>query len=194
MRRRTLVAGLGSLVASGSLAVGTGAFSSTSAERRVSVSVAQDDQALLALDDNGAGTGPGGLGRSIEGDDGRVELFLPGVGRRNEREHLGLGVESTYEFDRDSAADDPGLVGIRNRGTQTVSVFSRHETDSQLEIELYDVSDHDRTAFRREPAELDPGESVNVGVRVRIHSVDVTESDERLTFDEQLTIVARATE
>lgn len=65
-----------------------------------------------------------------------------------------------------------------------MEVYSKHETDSELEIELYDETDPDETALRDEPAELNVGESVDVGFRIRTFGADVD------TFDETLTIVA----
>lgn len=188
MKRRALITGLGGLTASGTLVLGTGAFTSTSANRTVSVSVAQDDQAVLALDDRGDGTGFGGAGRSIENSDDQVEFTFPGVGRSSEDGDLGLGVDSTYEFSDDTDASESGLLGITNQGTQPVVVYSRHETDSELEIELYDASNPDRTALRIEQPELPVGQGINVGFRIR------TSGAVPGTFDETLTIIAEATD
>lgn len=186
MKRRALITGLGGLTASGTLVLGTGAFTSTSANRTVYVSVAQDDQAVLKLDDRGDGTGFGGAGRSIENSSDRVEFGFPGAGRSNE-EDLGLGVDSIYEFDDDTKASELGLLGITNQGTQPVVVYSRHETDSELEIELYKASDPDRTALRTQKPELPVGEGINVGFRIQTSGA-VPEM-----FEESLTIIAEGT-
>ncbi|MFC7069036.1 hypothetical protein [Halobaculum lipolyticum] len=50
MKRRTFLAGLGTAAAGTTTAVGTGAFTSVSADRRVSVAVADDSAALVGLE------------------------------------------------------------------------------------------------------------------------------------------------
>lgn len=189
MKRRRFIVGLGGLAAGSSLTLGTGAFTSTSAERRLEVSTEGDNDALLKLKELGSGW------RSVEdgGDPQKVEFSFPEGAEW--RDDLGLGTDSVYEFDRDvdeSDDDDDGptegLLRIENQGTQTVAVHSEHETDSELEIELYDVIDDDETALRDDPAELGVGEHVDVGFRIRTFGADTG------TFDETLTIVAEATD
>lgn len=189
MKRRTVIAGLGSLAASSTLAVGSGAFTTVSAERTVVVETADDNDGLLSLSQRGDGTGLHG-GRSDEGGTPEAVYFsFPGTSRQINNPELGLGTDSVYEFDQDSGeADDTspskGLLRIRNRGTQPVSVHSQFATESELDIELYDVTDPDRTALRDEPAVLAPGEDVDVGFRIRTFHSEIGQ------FDETLTIVA----
>ncbi|WP_436903003.1 hypothetical protein [Halovenus halobia] len=185
MKRRTLIAGVGSVLASGTLALSSGAFSSVRADRRVTVSAAEDDDALLNLNSLGDGRGLGGNGRSIENSDGQVEFFFPGIGLQNDDDSLGLGTDSVYEFDRDSAAGaEEGLLRITNQGTQELGVWSLHETESEIGIELYDVTDPQRTALRDRPASLGVGERLDVGFRIRTFDAEIS------SFDETLTIVA----
>jgi len=189
MKRRTIIAGLGSLAASSALAVGSGAFTSVSATRTVAVQTADDNDALLALSQRGEGAGSHG-GRSDEGGTPEEVYFnFPGTSRQVEDPDLGLGTDSVYEFDQDSGeADDSdptkGLLRIRNQGTQPVTVYSQFDTDSELDIELYDVTDPDRTALRNDPVKLAAGEHVDVGFRIRTFGAAVDD------FEETLTIVA----
>ena len=102
---------------------------------------------------------------------------------------LGLGTDSVYEFDQDGGESDEtnpddGLLRIENRGTQSVTVYSEFPSDSQIDVELYDVTDQDKTALHEEPAVLNDGGSVDVGFRIRTFG-----ADDR-TFEETLTIVA----
>ena len=186
MKRRTVLAGLGSLTASSLFVAGTGAFTSVSAKRSVAVETAGDNDALLRLKELGEGK------RSIE-DDGRVEFSFPGFQERLDDPDLGLGVDSVYEFDRDAEESDKstpteGLLRIENRGTQSVAVRSRFQSENDLEIELYDVADSDRTALRDDPPELGVGDSVDIGFRIRTFGAEID------TFEETLTIVAEATD
>lgn len=52
MKRRTILIGLGAVVAGGGAALGTGAFTTVEAERSVSVNVAEDSRALVGIDVN----------------------------------------------------------------------------------------------------------------------------------------------
>ena len=184
MKRRTLLAGFATTSAASSMLIGSGAFTSVSADRRLIVETAGDNNALLRLKQLGDGS------RSSEnGTPENVEFSFPGKDNRLANPNLGLGVDSVYEFDRDSGeSDDPdpdkGLLRIENQGTQPVEVYSEHDTDSELEIELYDVSDDGKTALRYDPPTLNVGGSVDVGFRVRTFDAGVD------TFDETLTIIA----
>lgn len=191
MNRRKYLSLLGAGVAS-TLAIGSGAFTSVSAQRGLTVQVAPDAQALLRLKELGAGDGPFGVGRSADNAADRVEFSFPGPGQDEE---VGLGTDSVYEFDKDSKEpeeEDPesGLLQIQNQGTQPVEVFSRQQTESNLVIELYDVKDSDKKALRESPLVLDIGEFVNVGFRIRTFEAVPREDD----YDVTLTIIAQKPE
>ncbi|MFC4542569.1 hypothetical protein ACFO5R_11630 [Halosolutus amylolyticus] len=70
LNRRNVLAGLGTIVAGGGAALGTGAFSSVEADRTVNISIADDnDSALLALDADGSSdlvTNDGGSGSDLK--------------------------------------------------------------------------------------------------------------------------------
>lgn len=189
MKRRTFLLGVGSTAVASSAALGTGAFSSVEAHRRLEVEVAGDNDALLGLKQRGDGTDDLN-GRSLEGGTpGQVAFSFPGTGELDEDADLGLGADSVYEFDRDSGESDDdepteGLLRITNQGTQSVRVYSQFETESNLVVELYDVTDPDKEALRDDPVELAVGSHVNVGFRIRTFNSDIG------TFEETLTIVA----
>lgn len=185
MKRRTLIAAFGGLTASSVFAVGSGAFTSVEAARTVTVKTADDNDALLALSELGEGSGRIG-GRSNKGGD-TVSFSFPGVDRRLSDPELGLGVDSVYEFTQDSgesdtAAPTQGLARITNQGTQPAEVYSTHEVDHGIEVELFDATDPDRTALRQAPAELTVGDHVDIGVRIRTLDADVGEFQETLTL------------
>lgn len=187
MKRRTLLAGLASTSAASSMLVGSGAFTSVNADRRLNVEVADDNLALLSLSERGEGV-EGPLGRSNKGGD-QVTFSFPGRSRQSEDPELGLGVDSVYVFTQDGGeagdeSPEKGLARIENRGTQPVVVYSNHQTDSELEIELFDVEDPQQTALRDAPEKLSVGDYVDVGFRIRTFGAEVGD------FDETLTIVA----
>jgi hypothetical protein len=188
MKRRTVLTGLSGLIAAATATIGSGAFANVSVERKATIRVADDNDAFLALSQLGGGRYSVG-GRSIEnGSPEVVQLSFPGVGERLNDPELGLGVDSVYVFERDSGESGSGategLLRIGNQGTQTVEVTAEHTMGSELEIELYDVTDSDRTALEDEPVELAVGDAVNVGVRIRTFEADLG------TFNETITIAA----
>lgn len=180
MKRRTLIAGVSGLTAS-VLTVGSGAFTTVSANRSVTIETSDDNDALLSLSELGE-SGYGASGRSWKGGD-TVSFSFPGTGRRIKDPNVGLGVDSVYEFTQDSGEDaQSGLARIENKGTQPVLVYSSHETDSGLQIELFDVDDPQQTALRDDPEELAVGEYVDIGFRIRTYGTGVGEFDEKLTI------------
>jgi hypothetical protein len=188
MKRRTVLTGLSGLIAAATATIGSGAFANVSVERKATIRVADDNDAFLALSQLGGGRYSVG-GRSIEnGSPEVVQLSFPGVGERLNDPELGLGVDSAYVFERDSGESGSGategLLRIGNQGTQTVEVTAEHTTGSELEIELYDVTDLDRAALEDEPVELAVGDAVDVGVRIRTFKADLG------TFNETITIAA----
>lgn len=169
MERRTLIASLGGLTASGTLAVGSGAFTSVSAQRSVTVSVADDFEALLAMEpiaDTGLGTEY--TGRSDT--NGRtVEFELPGDDD-GESTAEGLGVNSKYEFH--------DLLEIENRGTHPVEVFSQYNGSALGDLALV----RDGGILRQSPPILDVGSSIDVGLYVDTENTQVSEYEEALVI------------
>jgi len=152
MQRRNLLLGLGT-AAGAAGAVGSGAFTSVSAQRDVAVSVADDSDALLSLQ---PGDGENAAAFStVTG--GTVGLDFAAT----EAGGSGLGADSTYQFD--------GLLSIQNRGTQPVFLYVR-VSGGVSNDELYFYPDSDTTVQLRDRAnevlELAPGESQSVGVFV----------------------------
>jgi hypothetical protein len=99
---------MGSLAAGGATAMGTGAFTSVSADRAVSVSVADDTDAFVSMEPF--------FGPNVEyatADGGAIALEFTGIDAGGE----GLGADSTYEFD--------DVFRVENQGTQPVYVWPR---------------------------------------------------------------------
>lgn len=97
-----------------------------------------------------------------------------------------MGKDSVYEFDRDPGESQDhspteGLLRIRNQGTQLVDVHVEHETNPELELELYDVADPNHTLPRDDPAVLDVREHLGIGFRIRTFGVGVEAYGETLT-------------
>ena len=160
MRRRTLLIGLGT-AAGAAGAVGSGAFTSVTAQRDVTVRVADDANALLSMQ---PGDGPNADAFSTVSD-GTVGLDFSSTSAGGS----GLGTDSTYEFD--------DVLRVRNQGTQRVYLFAT-VSGGVSNDELYFYPGSDSTTELRDGTDevipLDPGEAAELGVFV---DTSVVESD-----------------
>ncbi|WMT06074.1 hypothetical protein NP511_11835 [Natrinema thermotolerans] len=104
MNRRNVLVGLGTIVAGGGAALGTGAFSSVEAERTVTVETAGDANAFLGLDADNA--------YDVGGD--TVQLNL-GSGE-NDAGGDGLNINAVTKWQP--------MLAIQNNGTQNVTGLS----------------------------------------------------------------------
>lgn len=190
MKRRTLIAGLGSLTASSALAVGSGAFTSVSAERSVSVSVADDGYAFLRLNERGSG-------ERSETDGGTLEFSIPGDDEGeypsgDPTDPEGLGTDSVYRFGADAAQDEAGLFAVRNQGTQPVEVYSTQDsTDGVPSVTMFDMDSGDLLTESSPSAPLGVGAGPLVcGLEIDTHGVPIQDD----AYDIGLTINAVATD
>ena len=113
MRRRKLLAGLGSLAAGGAAAMGTGAFSSVEADRSVSIAVENDADAYLGLQklDNSNGN------QYASSNNGTIEINIDSSGNGG----AGVNKNAVTTFNE--------LFEITNQGTQSVLVYITYDPD-----------------------------------------------------------------
>jgi len=189
MKRRRFITGLGALAGAGGLALGSGAFTSVSAARTVTVDVADDDQAFLALDQRGSGK------RSVtDGSSDALSFQFPGYDEADypdgrETDPSGVGTDSVYRFGDDAASDQSGLFGVTNQGTQPVEVFSTQQTtDGVPSVTMYDTEDGSLLDEDSHSSPLGVGDSLSCGLEIDTHGVPVR-ADE---YDVTLTITAVA--
>jgi hypothetical protein len=135
MQRRKFIASVGSIAAAGAAAMGTGAFTSVSADRSVSVNVAGDDAALLALDaSSGANsayatqTGSGEVTVEIDDTD---DVYA---------DASGVNANATTKIFE--------LFEIKNQGTQPVAV---HVPPESVTPESAGAVDGDYSGFYMDP-------------------------------------------
>ncbi|WP_251328176.1 hypothetical protein [Haloplanus pelagicus] len=128
MRRRKLLIGAGSLVASGAAVVGSGAFTSATAQRSVTVNVAGDGSAYLRLrPGNSSGGGPNAAYAEYNSDD-ELEVNLDGSASSGFSGTQGDGVNP------DAVTDIDEVFTIYNQGTQDVGVYL---TESSSAVTFY---------------------------------------------------------
>lgn len=170
MKRRRFLAGVGGVVGAGGFTLGTGAFTSVSAERNVSIAVARDYRSFLRLEPNvDGGLNEDPTRRSSTA--GNVVTFnIPGMGDGENQNAQGVATDSVYEFHN--------LLQISNQGTQPVTVQSEY-TGSHLE-ELALVTSSGRLS--EDPPTLGIGDGIDVGIYIDTHGADTGGYDETLTI------------
>ncbi|OAQ51922.1 hypothetical protein HTG_14820 [Natrinema mahii] len=123
MNRRNVLVGLGTIVAGGGAALGTGAFSSVEADREVTVNTAGDGSAFLTLN---------GDGEYVEDDSSDTLTIDLGAGDNGFNEDARTVVEGVVEA-TNNAADGNGITVGFDDGSDSLT--------STTEIEFGDGSD-----------------------------------------------------
>lgn len=149
---------------------GTGAFSSVTAERTASVSVADDTDAFLGLEPHNSANG-----QYATTNDGQLELRIDETNPAISGEGVNQNAITTF--------DD--VFNITNQGTQRVAVSVN---DSASETEYYVQHDGERLALDEVEVVLDPGDVAEVGL------VTNTTSDSDAIVPGDVKIVAEATD
>lgn len=156
MRRRTLLGSLGIAAAGG--AVGSGAFTSVEATRTVNVAIADEDEALLALEP---------IDQELVNQQTRNEIGID-FDVRTDEGGRGVGSRSDYVFD--------GVFQIKNQGTQTVYVQSDfEEIDEKTDVSpgFYVATVDDSLLGEDAALAIEPGDPAAIGTRLDVDSVDV---------------------
>ncbi len=150
--RRNVLIGLGTIVAGGGAALGTGAFSSVEATRDVSIETTGDDSALLTLDLDEELDG-GGNQISIEINDLNEDATTTFEGaltvKNNGSEDIGLGIEEnpntiTFEYDgTDLSGTYVDLDEGEEKELDIVFETGENVTDTDEEVTLVaDTDEH----------------------------------------------------
>lgn len=179
MKRRGLLAGVGALAAGGSAAIGTGAFTRVTATRSVSVNVADEDQAYLALDELD-GTEFQNATFASQGTVNEISLDFNdenGTGDGSD----GVGLNSVYEFDN--------VFQIKNQGTQSVEVEITSLSDDDFDptvsgvtLDFYSGSQAG-SPLDENPATLSTGESIHIGVKIETTDVNINDISAEATVN-----------
>jgi hypothetical protein len=161
MQRRNLLIGMGSLTVGGAAAVGTGAFTSVTAERTVKVNVVGDQNAFLGIQQTGSANSQDYVDIASSGE---VELIL------DDSDNGGSGFNPGAETEIDN------LLKIVNQGTQTIYFWVNFEDpDNDKDTPQFDdeniwfypngdttdkLNDNDGEVLG-----LTPGESATLGLK-----------------------------
>ena len=119
MERRKFIIGAGALTAGSAAALGTGAFSSVTAERDVVVDVADDSDALLAIEETPNSSNTDYV--TVDGDSGAFGIDVSSDNTQLDENPDGLNPDATTII--------RSLVDITNQGTQPVLVWIEDQPD-----------------------------------------------------------------
>lgn len=173
MKRRRLLLGAGAALSSGAAVIGSGAFSTVEADRRLEIGLETDRNAYLQIED---------ISDYAKTEDGVVTLVFDGNAPPI-ADGEGLGTDSIYEFG--------SVLFVQNHGDRTVKLFGEYDDDAVSDVKLTqstDVNESDGgngVLTEANPSDpLDPGDAIEVGVVVDTGGMSVG------TVDTSLTIVA----
>lgn len=107
--RRKFLAGVGALATGSAAAVGTGAFTSVSAQRNVSVQLSDDSNAFLKLE-------PGTSGLVSDNGDGLLDINIDGTDAMGS----GANMNAVTEIGDPENPSDEYAFAVKNQGTQKV--------------------------------------------------------------------------
>lgn len=118
-KRRNILFGVGAMVAAGGAALSTGAFSTVTAERTVSVQTAGDADAFLSLE-----PAAGANGAFVTETDGTIQLNIDSnaAGEATTDNGVGLNKKAKTTF--------YNLVTVTNNGSQDVTSLTLEMSDS----------------------------------------------------------------
>ncbi len=150
--------------------VGTGAFTSVTAERTASVNVAGDASALLELEEHG---GPNGAYASTSG--GELEISFDGV--------TGNGVN------QNATTTLGDVFNITNQGTQTVNVYVTKSGNNAALVTFEDAGGSRIDGGPGNGVSVDVGETVEVTIKADTTGQNLAAGD---TLLDSITIHAEA--
>jgi hypothetical protein len=151
MQRRKFIVGLGSLAAGGAAAMGTGAFTSVSANRQVAVQVEEDAAAYLGVD-----TGLKSSTNDVHATtNGSGELILD----FDENNNGGSGVN------RDAVTTFDQVFKLLNRNGQPINVWFEHDIEP-LTFYRFDPDDNPLGGSDDAKLGLQSGGHMKIGVEV----------------------------
>jgi hypothetical protein len=170
MKRRNVILGLGSLSAAGA-GVGTGAFSLGTVDRNADVTVANENNAYLAM---APSSGPNG-NYATQGSNGN-EIGLDFSGANNQN---GSGVNGGGEFYFDN------VFTVQNQGSQTLYVWVNFSgstfDDSNLYLYPNGARDTELNDGSNSVLTLAPGENATIGVYIDTNSVSTGQQTPTMT-------------
>jgi hypothetical protein len=195
MERRKFIIGAGAIAAGSAAAVGTGAFTSVDAQRDVTVNVADDADALLAMER----TDHPNSAYAVKNDDGTIGINVSDDGNWN---HDNDDAEYSFAGDgvnKEAYTNILHIFVLTNQGTQPVQIDVTgigHDIGSGPNFPGVDMvatenasdtipdggtDDSSSLSDGNSQPVLEPGESIDVGLWISTH-VDDWDGDYDVTI------------
>jgi hypothetical protein len=217
LRRRSVIVGLGSLVAGLGTVVGSGAFSSVSADRTVSIETTGDSDALLRIEAGDDGS------EYVDDTSGTVEVAVEeandnavtAVDRllevtNNGAEEVTVGFDNEYAINQGDYSEPPGGWGYVANDTESAaavvwaSPFPKSKSKSLSDIRpdlvstgfdgstLADGRMDDEVEDKSERT-IEAGKSLNVGIVIDTRDSTIEENTVPDALDSTVSLYADAT-
>lgn len=170
MKRRTFISGIGITTIGVSAIVGSGAFSSAETERNVSVSVAEEDDAFLALTPTDS---PNADEFSATTTNNQVEFVFGNIEDAGD----GIAADSDYRIG--------DLLQIENQGTTDIEITSSNQNGDGTTAFL--INDEGRNV-NESPLEVGAGNDETLGIGIDSDDQEIGELDVDLTIEADKTI------
>ncbi len=189
MNRRNVLIGLGTIVAGGGAALGTGAFSSVEATRTVSVGVADDANAFLALE-KGSELHTNAVDNSGE----QLKIDLSSEFGQPDGEGVNVGAVTTIGKIDDNDDVEVAALTVTNNGENTVTLTAEVEGDDTI-LELQaQVGTGDLTDLTNVSLTLAENEVAKTVIVIDTNGYDLQGDTSVADVIEEITFTAEAQE
>ncbi|SIR40340.1 hypothetical protein [Natronorubrum daqingense] len=168
MNRRNVLVGLGTIVAGGGAALGTGAFSTVEADRTIEVTTTGDADAYLGIEAYGEGS------EYVDDDDDEISFDFGG-----EDDEEGLNENAVTRFDN--------LITITNNGerdSENIEVTISADDDDMFLAYEGDNEDAEINEITLDDDELHVGFQFDTGAGDNIEDIDTIEIEATETSTE----------
>lgn len=164
MNRRTVLIGLGTAAVGSSLALGSGAFTQIESERRVTIRVDEDSQALVALE--------AGDPAVVQAIDGALTISTDDFGAFNEDATVEIGdtdsPDSTPAFTITNNFDDSIDLTLNIQGVDSDDAFTLHFDQN------FDDGDSEPASNGKHTGTLDSDDSLDVAIEIDTGTSDLS--------------------
>jgi len=175
LSRRNVLIGLGSLVGGGGALVGTGAFSTASAQREVSIETAGDNSAFLTIE--------GDDDYVTDNSDGALTIDLAGPSDSGFNDEAITTVDGVVTITNNAADDSSTTVGVSDAGPEdasangSASLVVQNDSDEDVAVVTFYVGETGSNSVGSDETQtLDTGESAELDVEIDTRDDTVSNS------------------
>lgn len=172
MKRRTLLISIGGAAGTAGV-IGTGAFTSVEADRDVSVTVANENNAYLGIEPSPSSSANSEFATQDSSNADQIALNFDDSGNGGS----GVGLSSVYNFD--------DVFRITNQGTQTIYVWANFGGGDLSDDDIWFYPDGESSRKLNDGTNsvvtVPVGETVKMGVHIDTNVLESEDGDQTLT-------------